>query len=306
MSKKNGFSMLETITPMVRLLPPARLRAWRFGWYFSSSMAFTTRARVEPLTTLALLSTRETVAVETLARLATCSRFMSNHIVRAGRSRLRNKLGLTFVCCESRTIMRAKSVFAIGTLSASLLSLTSCIVGVGDWERFSKDFHSSYPLKPGGRISVETFNGSVDISGWDQDTVDVSGTKFGPSQEDADNLRVDIDHSADSVSIHVQRPTDRRNNQGARLTIKIPRGTQLDRIVTSNSAIHTEDGAGPTHLRTSNGSIQVTSLHGQLEAETSNSSIELDGVDGNVRLHSSNGHIRAEHVNGSIDASTSN
>src|ERR1035438_6744989 len=77
MSKKNGFSMLETITPMVRLLPPARLRAWRFGWYFSSSMAFTTRARVVLLTTLALLSTRETVAVETLARLATCSRFMA-------------------------------------------------------------------------------------------------------------------------------------------------------------------------------------------------------------------------------------
>src|ERR1039458_1407761 len=77
MSKKNGFSMLETITPMVRLLPPARLRAWRFGWYFSSSMALTTRARVVLLTTLALFSTRETVAVETLARLATCSRFMA-------------------------------------------------------------------------------------------------------------------------------------------------------------------------------------------------------------------------------------
>src|ERR1017187_3970444 len=205
-------------------------------------MAFTTRARVEPLTTLALLSTRETVAVETLARLATCSRFMSNHIVRAGRSRLRNKLGLTFVCCESRTIMRAKSVFAIGTLSASLLSLTSCIVGVGDWERFSKDFHSSYPLKAGGRLSVETFNGSVDISGWDQDTVDISGTKYGPSQEEADDLKVNIDATADSVSVRVPRPSMRRNNQGARLIIKIPRNAQLDRIVSSNGAIRTQDG----------------------------------------------------------------
>src|ERR1035441_2201719 len=77
MSKKNGFSMLETIIPMVRLFPPARLRAWRLGWYFNSSIALITRARVDVLTTLALLSTRETVAVETLARRATCSRFMS-------------------------------------------------------------------------------------------------------------------------------------------------------------------------------------------------------------------------------------
>src|ERR1035438_9456375 len=77
MSKKNGFSMLETIIPMVRLFPPARLRAGGLGWYFNSSIALITRARVDVLTTLALLSTRETVAVETLARRATCSRFMS-------------------------------------------------------------------------------------------------------------------------------------------------------------------------------------------------------------------------------------
>ena len=78
MAEKSGVEpMLETIIPIVRLFPPARLRAWRLGWYFSSSIALITRARVDVLTTLALFSTRETVAVETLARRATCSRFMS-------------------------------------------------------------------------------------------------------------------------------------------------------------------------------------------------------------------------------------
>jgi DUF4097 and DUF4098 domain-containing protein YvlB len=202
--------------------------------------------------------------------------------------------------------MRAKSVLALGGLSAALLSLTSCIVGVGDWERYNKDFHMSYPLKPGGRLSVETFNGSIDISGWDQDTVDISGTKYGPTQDAADNLRVNVDNTPDSVSIRVPRPTEWRNNQGARLTIKVPRKTQLDHIVTTNSSIQTDDGVGPTRMHTSNGSIRVADLHGELEAETSNSSIELERVDGNVRVHSSNGHIRAEQVNGSVDASTSN
>src|SRR5947209_2895519 len=82
--------MLETIMPNVRLLPPARLRACRLGWYLSSSIALITRARVEVLTTLALLRTRETVAVETLARRATCSRFMFPNIVLAGRLARRN------------------------------------------------------------------------------------------------------------------------------------------------------------------------------------------------------------------------
>lgn len=202
--------------------------------------------------------------------------------------------------------MRACSVVALGGLSAALLSLTSCIVDVGDWQRYSKDFHSSYPLKTGGRLSVETFNGAIDISPWDQDTVDISGTKYGSSQEDADNLRVDVDHSNDSVSIHVQRPTDRHNHEGARLTIKVPHGTELDRIVTSNGSIRVEEGGGPAHLKSSNGSIHVIHLHGDLDAETSNSAIELEGVDGNARVHTSNGHIRAERVNGSIEASTSN
>ena len=49
---------METIIPKVRLFPPAKLRACKLGWYFSSSIALTTRARVEVLTTLALLSGR--------------------------------------------------------------------------------------------------------------------------------------------------------------------------------------------------------------------------------------------------------
>src|SRR4051812_20138557 len=65
------------MTPILRLFPPARLRACRFGWYLSSSTALMTRARVVLLTSDALFRTRETVAVETRARFATCSRFMS-------------------------------------------------------------------------------------------------------------------------------------------------------------------------------------------------------------------------------------
>ncbi len=202
--------------------------------------------------------------------------------------------------------MRVKSVVAVGGLLAASLSLTSCIVGVGDWERYSKDFHSSYPMKGGGRLTVETFNGAVDISGWDQDTVDISGTKYGPSQQEADNLKVEIENGADGVSIRVPRPTDRRNNQGARLTIKIPRNAVLDRVTTSNSSIHLEDGAGPAHLRTSNGAIHVSNFHGELGTETSNGPIELERVDGDVRAHTSNGHIRAERINGSVEAESRN
>ena len=155
-------------------------------------------------------------------------------------------------------------------------------------------------------MSVETFNGSIEISGWDQNTVDISGTKYGPTQAAADDLQIDTDHSPDAVSVRVVRPSTPRNRLGARFVIKIPRGALLDRITASNGSIHVTDGSGPARLKTSNGSIQVQDLNGNLDAQTSNSSVELADVMGDAIVHTSNGRIRAERVKGALDATTSN
>jgi DUF4097 and DUF4098 domain-containing protein YvlB len=190
--------------------------------------------------------------------------------------------------------MRAKLLLPI--LAAALLSLAACdIEDFGGFDRYRQDFHYTYPLKSGGRLSVETFNGSVEVSGWDQETVDISGSKSGPTQEAADALKIAIDNTPDSVSIRVTRPSDRRGNMGARFVIKIPRAACVERIFTSNGAIRTEDGSGPARLRTSNGEIRVEGLRGGLEANTSNGSIHasLAPVPAGrpVRLETSNSSV---------------
>jgi DUF4097 and DUF4098 domain-containing protein YvlB len=201
--------------------------------------------------------------------------------------------------------MRAKLLLM--PLGVALLGLTACdIEDFGSFQRYQRDFHYSYPLKRGGSVSVEGFNGSVEISGWDQDAVDVSGTAYGPTQEAANALKIDVQNGPDEVSIRAVRPSDRRNNQGARFTIKIPRTAVLERITTSNGPIRTLDGKGPARMRTSNGMIRVQDLAGNVEATTSNASVELVNVDGDASVHSSNGHIRAERLGGSLEASTSN
>ncbi len=201
--------------------------------------------------------------------------------------------------------MRAKPLLI--ALTANFLCLTACdFVDFGDMERFNRDFHYSYSLRADGRVVVETFNGSIEISGWDQNTVDISGTKYGPTERAADDLKVDIDHSPGSISIRVLRPSERRNNQGARFVIKIPRGALLDRITTSNAAIRTVDGSGPARFRTSNGPIHVTGLGGLLDAQTSNSPVELIDVEGDVLAHTSNAPIHVERLKGALEATTSN
>jgi len=209
--------------------------------------------------------------------------------------------------------MRARLLTPV--LAAALLCLTACdFEDLVDNARYNRDFHYNYPMKPDGRLEVETFNGSVEISGWDQPTVDISGTKYGPTQESADSLHVDVGNSPEFISVRVVRPSDRRGNQGARLVIKIPRGVTLDRIVTSNGHIRTVDGAGSARLHTSNGSIHVQDLRGSLNAETSNGPVEVEGVDGEVTVHTSNSSvnvktnrgdqpIRLESSNGPVDLS---
>ena len=201
--------------------------------------------------------------------------------------------------------MRAKLI--LPAIAAGLVVLAGCdIEDLGGFERYHEDFHFSYPLKAGGRLSVEGFNGSVEVSVWDQETVDISGTKYARTQEDTHDLKIEVDHSADSVSVRAIRPSLRRGNYGARFAIKVPRGVVLERVTTSNGAIRASDGAGPARLKTSNGHVEVRRLKGSLNAETSNGPVELDDIDGAVDVRTSNGHVRAEGIRGALDATTSN
>ena len=201
--------------------------------------------------------------------------------------------------------MRAKLI--LPAIAAGLVVLAGCdIEDFGGFERYHEDFHFSYPLKAGGRLAVEGFNGSVDVSVWDQETVDISGTKYARSQEETHDMKIEVDHSADSVSVRAIRPSMRRGNYGATFAIKVPHGVVLEHVTTSNGAVRTSDGAGPARLKTSNGHVEVRRLKGTLSAETSNGPVELQDIDGAVEVHTSNGHIRAEGIRGALDATTTN
>jgi DUF4097 and DUF4098 domain-containing protein YvlB len=190
---------------------------------------------------------------------------------------------------------------------AGLLLLASC-----DWEdfvsseRYSEDFHYSYALQAGGRLSVENFNGTIDITGWDQPNVDISGSKYGSTVEARDAIKIEIHADAGSVSIRTIRPSAYHSNLGARYVVRVPRRVELDRITSTNGSIHVSQIDGPVRLKSTNGGIRASSITGSLDGVTSNGSIELDGIKGDCTVKTSNGRVKAEAVRGSVDASTSN
>ncbi len=192
-------------------------------------------------------------------------------------------------------------------LGAALL-LAGC-AGFGDFgpgDAYKEDFHSTHPLSPGGAVSIETFNGPIEVMGWEQDSVEVNGTKYASSQSVLDSIKIDVTSTPGSVRIRAIRPLDSHWHMGVRFSVRVPHKALLDRITSSNGQIRIEDVEGTSRVQTSNGAIRLSRLKGAVEARTSNGAIEAQDIDGNAKMHTTNGSIRVELAHGSFEGFTSN
>ena len=194
-------------------------------------------------------------------------------------------------------------------LTCGSLALAGCDLDPTDWgssDRYKEDFSYNYKLSPGGRFSLESFNGSVEVLGWDRDTVDVAGSKYASREDVMRDIKIDAATDSSGVRIRAIRPLEHNCNCGARFVVKVPRKILLDTIQTSNGSMRVESITGNARLRTSNGGIRVYGVEGDVEATTSNASIELAQSKGAANLRTSNGRIKADNVRGAFDAHTSN
>ena len=202
--------------------------------------------------------------------------------------------------------MRSLGLFAVAALSLSMIACDWEEFEGGNWNRHKEDFHFSYPLKSGGRLYLESFNGPVEITGWEKDEVQIDGTKYASTQENLNTLKIDIVPSPDYVRVRSVRPSERRGNMGVKYIIRAPRKVELERITSSNGSIRIEGIEGNGRLRTSNGTVRAMRFLGDLEINTSNGGIEVQEFKGAALLRTSNGSIRADGVRGGFEATTSN
>ena len=186
-----------------------------------------------------------------------------------------------------------------------LLVCGSALVFAAD-SRYHEDFHYSYPQTAGGRLSIESFNGSVEVTGWDQNTVDVSGTKYAESQDLLQAIKIEVSIANNAVHVKTVRPEPHHGGMGARYVIHVPRRTDLEAVASSNGSVRVEDVEGNAHLSTSNGSVHLAKVHGNVDARTSNGSVEVNDVNGRMSFKTSNGNVHADNATGGFEAQTSN
>jgi hypothetical protein len=203
--------------------------------------------------------------------------------------------------------MRRSIPFALFFLPL-VLAAGGCGFDPEDWgnsNRYREDFSYDFKLAQGGRLEVESFNGSVEIVGWDSDAVQVRGTKTASRQEVVKELSIDATGDAGQVRLRAVRPTP-NCHCGVSFTIKVPRKTRIERAETSNASLRLESIEAQARVKTSNGSIKIYDVSGDLEATTSNASIDAEKLSGSAVLRTSNGRIHGDGIRGSLEARTSN
>lgn len=194
----------------------------------------------------------------------------------------------------------------IGAAVISSLVLSSCI-DFGDLERAREDFHYSYALAPGGRLDLDNTNGSVDIAGWDRNTIDVSGTKFAPSDNALHEISIHVSASGNNASVTTEQPRDfLHGSYQVRYIIRVPSHIALGDVHTTNGSVSVEDLDGGGRLSSTNGKISLARDTGDYGMQTTNGSIDIEECAGSERAHTVNGSIHGRLRSGAIEAHSTN
>ena len=157
----------------------------------------------------------------------------------------------------------------------------------------SEKFIETYLLRSGTIIDIYNQNGSVTITGWDQDKVEISVFKESHrGQEALDQVDIIIDIADKMViqTVHLGEEMHVIVNY----EIRVPEDIAVGVIECSNGNINLSAVIGNPELSTSNGSITVNNINGIVSALSSNGNITVTGVKSLGNLKTSNGNIEAE------------
>lgn len=159
-------------------------------------------------------------------------------------------------------------------------------------------------VQPGTTILVDTFNGKVEISSWEESFVKITATKKARKESYLENAIIEINNS-EKLEIKAV-PLKKNSKVGVSLEIKVPKDVVIELVDTSNGAIIINEVKGDGRFDTSNGRIEIHNCQGEFLLDTSNGAIKCENVAGRVSADTSNGSIKLYNVSEIQYADTSN
>jgi DUF4097 and DUF4098 domain-containing protein YvlB len=190
--------------------------------------------------------------------------------------------------------------FAISTAAA-------CDVTVGT-ARYSVREEKKFTVTGSAQLSLTTWDGSIEVRGWDRDEVRVEVEKSGPDQATVDRIEVKATQQGNVITIEVAKPspmttTGFQQSPSASFVVTVP----LKSSVTARSgdgSISVERVAGKIDIDTEDGSLELDEVTGDVIGRTGDGSIQANDVTGRVAVRTGDGRIRMTGVFTGLKAET--
>ena len=179
----------------------------------------------------------------------------------------------------------------------------------------SNRIEKTFDVNSGGRLTIDTQIGNIDVQTAAQDIVKVIVTKesrngLDVSQEALDDFKVTFDHKDSDLSIKGEFERGRNhwrmqlNNLKIRFQVTVPQQYNVD-LNTPSGDISIDGITGKLQARTSAGDVSVKNVVGTVNAQTSAGDLRLDKVKGPILGRSSAGDITLANCQGKVEARTS-
>lgn len=183
-----------------------------------------------------------------------------------------------------------------GRIAVSLLIAAAAAILAAPGFAVDEVFQQTYPLPAGGAFQLQNVNGSVQVSGWERDEVEVYALKSArQSHRDLRRVNIEVQARADSITVQTHYPPDEGVEVSVEFHIRVPRRVELRRVATVNGAVRVFSVEGVGELRSVNGNIEVFDSAGRLSARTTNGNVRME-----LRRLDAGSPLTIETVNGSV------
>jgi hypothetical protein len=172
----------------------------------------------------------------------------------------------------------------IYSLFSSLLFIV--VLAVPAFAQESREVNKTAPFTPNGRLSVDTYKGSVAILPWDKSEIEIhvvieadGGDRYDREMVEETDIRMDLSQSSARIKTdydHAKRRhrgflgifnDDSYNLPYVHYTIKVPRTTRVA-IKDYKSKTTIDDLQGSVDLETYKGEVAIGQLSGALDLQT--------------------------------------
>ena len=149
--------------------------------------------------------------------------------------------------------------------------------------------------RPGGRIEIDNYSGSVTIRPWNRNEVRIQASH-------SSRTEVDIDRSGSTISV------DASGSNGpaeVRYTISVPKSFRvaIDGVSTD---VDVSGLDGDVDASTVDGNVTVTTIAGRVNVESVSGLIRIEGVRGRVSASGTNQSLRLANISGDVDVEAVN